>query len=380
MAGSFKPDVSRTRRPFDDAYTPPGWVYSDEGLFRREHEEIFARTWLCVGHVSRLANPGDYFLVSLPPESIILVADQSGQPHAFYNVCRHRGTRLVNESHGSCKGFLCPYHSWNYGLDGRLLAAPNMNATKGFDKSEFPLNEIRLEKFNGFLFINLDNDAEPLCKVYDDFPDMTRFGTDELVRVGHHSYDVNANWKLICENYHECYHCALAHPQLHRLSEPADFPSHQHVGRHFTGGPMAIKKEFNTMSMSGKTDRIPLPGSKESDKNLVYYFNMFPTFLYSIAADYVLTHYIWPTGPQSCYIETDWFCAKEQMAHPGFTADDAIEFWDMTNKQDWALCETAQKGLGSRGHKPGRYNEIESCVHDFDRWYVETMFGSEPPA
>ncbi|NNF15573.1 MAG: aromatic ring-hydroxylating dioxygenase subunit alpha [Gammaproteobacteria bacterium] len=371
------PDVSRTAREFADAYTLPGWVYSDATLHQREHEKIFCRYWLCAGHVSRLANPGDYFLVNLGPESLIFVADQNALPHAFYNVCRHRGTRLVNEPHGRCRGFLCPYHAWNYGLDGSLLAAPNMQDVKGFDKSSFPLNEITLEVFNGFLFFNLDKKAPPLQQVYSDFPDMTRFGTDELVRVGYHDYQVNANWKLICENYHECYHCALAHPQLHRLSDVAEFPQHEHVGRNFTGGPMALKPEFNTMTMSGRTQRKPLPGTTSADHRLIYYFNCYPTFLYSLAADYILTHYIWPTGPQSCYIETEWFCAKEQMAEADFCADDAIEFWDITNQQDWALCENAMQGLQSRGHLPGRYSPQESCVHDFDRWYVETMFGAE---
>lgn len=371
--------LAQTNRDFSEAFTPPGWIFWDEALARKEHEVIFTKMWVCVGHVSRLAKPGDYFLVNLEPESIIVIADQNGEPNAFFNVCRHRGTRMLHEASGSCRGILCPYHAWRYGLDGKLMAAPNMNDVKDFDKKDFPLHQVRVESFNGFLFINLDPDAAPVAEVYADFPDMTRYGTDDLVRVGHHNYHVDANWKLIVENYHECYHCAPAHPQLHRISEGTDYPEHEAVGEGFTGGPMGIKPEFNTMTLSGTTKNKMLPGLTEEDRSLVFYFNLFPSMLYSLAPDYLLVHYVFPTGPTTCYIETEWFCAPEQMEEPDFSTDDMIEFWHMTNLQDWKLCENAMQGLRSRGHKPGRYNPEESCVHDFDRWYVTTMFGEQTP-
>ena len=159
-------DLGRTDLPLEDAFTPPGWIYWDPETYSREQSRIFGRDWLCAGHQSRLANPGDYFLVNCGRESVILAADQNGTAHAFYNVCRHRGTRIVNDRSGSCRAFKCPYHAWAYALDGSLIAAPTMDNVKGFDKADYPLREVRLETWNGFLFICLDPDTPPMNEVY----------------------------------------------------------------------------------------------------------------------------------------------------------------------------------------------------------------------
>lgn len=372
---STTPDVRQTDRKFGEALTPPGWVFHDRGLYEREINEIYSRMWLAAGHHTRLAKPGDFFLVNIGPESIIIVADKSGQPRAFYNFCRHRGTRMVTAPSGSCRVFKCPYHNWAYGLDGELLAAPTMDDVNGFDKADYPLRELRLESMYGFLFINLDDEAESLQQAFSDFPDLSRYGTESLTRVGHHDYHVDANWKLICENYNECYHCSLAHPQLHRVSSYRAFPEHDVTGRHFNGGPMGLKEGYNTLTVSGVTSNPPLPGISAEEKRMVHYFNVYPNFLFSLAPDYVMAHYLWPTGPETVYIETEWFCSPEQMEHRDFDASDAIDFWDLTNRQDWALCENAQQGLRSRGHVPGPYHPSESGVHAFDQWYVRRMFG-----
>ena len=377
MAGPVElTDLKGTDCPFEHALTPPGRYYHDAGVFDLEMERIFSRSWLCAGHVSRLAETGDYFVVDLGSDSVILVADETATPRAFHNVCRHRGSRLVDGPGGRCKDFGCPYHAWRYGLDGRLKAAPQMQDTEGFDRNDWPLRAVRLEVFEGLLFVNLDDDAPPVAQVYADFPDMTRFDTTGLVRVGRHDYDVNANWKLVCENYNECYHCALAHPQLHRISVEAGLAGFDHRGKHFTGGPMRLKSGFTSATATGTSARTPLPGLCDADKDLVYYFNLYPNLLYSLAPDYVMTHYLWPTGPGSVRIETEWFCSPDQVAQPGFDASDAIDFWDTTNRQDWTLCENAQKGLGSRGHRPGRYQAGERCVHDFDRWWAKALTGT----
>lgn len=367
-------DTSGTDRDFADALTPPGWVFWDRELYGREQREIFESGWLCAGHVSRLANPGDYFSVKVGDESIILAADSRGKPNAFYNVCRHRGTRIVSEGSGNCRSFKCPYHAWAYALDGKLIAAPTMDDVKGFEKSSYPLRPVRHASWNGFLFICLDPATPPIESVFSDFPDLSYLGLEKLVRVGHHQYDAATNWKLISENYNECYHCSVAHPQLSRISDDRDFPQYSHSGRHFTGGPMSIRPEFNTMTTTGRTERARLPGSLESEKHLIFYFDIYPNFLLSIAPDYMLTHYLWPTGPESVHIESEWFFAAEQIEAPGFDPADAIEFWDTTNRQDWALCENALRGLRSRGHRPGRYHSWEGSVHQFDRWYVRKMF------
>lgn len=366
--------LALTATDFETASTPPGWIFWDPDLYARDIEEIFKKMWLCVGHASRLNKPGEYFLVDVGNESIIVLADEKGQGHAFYNVCRHRGTRILSADSGRCRRLLCPYHAWSYGLDGTLKAAPLMDETPGFDKAEYALREVRLDTFMGFLFINLDAEAQPLATQFAGLPDFARFRFPELVRVGFHNYDVATNWKLINENYHECYHCAIAHPQLHRISHFGQLAGEDSGGENFVGGPMAIKEQFNTMTTEGVTDRPPLTGASEEDQQMVHYFNLLPNFLLSVAPDYVLTHYIRPRGPENVYIETEWFCSPQQVAEKGFDATDAIEFWDTTNKQDWLLCENALLGLKSAGHEQGPYQAGETGSHRFDRWYIEKMF------
>lgn len=366
--------LAATARDFDQALTPPGQIFCDPELYQRDLDTIFYRMWLCVGHASRLAVAGDFFLVEVGTESIIVVADRDGNANAFLNVCRHRGSRITTQASGNCRGFSCPYHAWHYDLNGKLKVAPQMDTVDGFARNDYPLIGVRLESFMGFLFINLSADAEPLDRAFADFPDFTRYRFPELVRVARHDYDVQSNWKLVCENYHECYHCRNAHPQLHRVSHYGNQGNGDCSGRNFIGGPMAIRDGFNTMTHSGLTDRAPFPGCTEADRRTVHYFNLLPNFLLSIAPDYVLTHHIWPRGPERVYIESDWFCSPDQASTPGFDASDAVDFWDVTNRQDWTLCENALRGLRSAGHRPGRYQSGEDCAHRFDQWYVKTLF------
>jgi Rieske 2Fe-2S family protein len=370
----FGAAVAATARPFATAETPPGRLFWDPALYQRDLDEIFGRMWLCVGHQSRITEPGEFFSVEFGTESILVVRGDDRQTRAFLNVCRHRGTRVSLEAGGRCRGFLCPYHAWHYGLDGRLRAAPGMDEVAGFRREDFPLIEVRLDTFLGFLFINLSADAEPLADAYADFPDLDRYRLHDLQRVARHDYDVASNWKLICENYHECYHCGIAHPQLHRISDYGALQNDDSSGRLFVGGPMAIKQGFRSMTMDGGSRREPFDGLTDADRRKVLYFNLLPNFLLSIAPDYVLTHHIWPRGAEQVYIETEWFCSPEQIAADGFDIADAEEFWDTTNKQDWALCENALKGLKSRRHRPGRYHTGEDCAHRFDQWYVRQMF------
>ncbi len=367
-------ELLNTGADFERAMTPPGWIFWDPQLYARDIDELFQKMWLCVGHRSRLDGPGSYFLVEVGAESVIVVADETGRSHAFFNVCRHRGTRIVAEAAGQRTGFSCPYHAWTYGLDGTLRAAPHMDTVANFDKKDYSLHAVRLDEFMGFLFINFDENAAPLANTFADLPDFSRFDIPNLVRAGYRDYEVESNWKVICENYHECYHCPVAHPQLHRISDFGGLCDADERGSNWVGGPMAIKAAFNTLTTSGITDRKPFSGCVGDDRRFVHYINLLPNFLLSMCADYVLTHHVWPRGPEHVYIETEWYFSKTQTEAPNFDPTDAIEFWDVTNKQDWALCENAMKGLKSRSQVPGRYQTGESCAHFFDQWYVRRMF------
>lgn len=365
-----------TDQPFSEALTPPGWVFHDEALFQRELREIFSKQWLCVGHRSRLQARGDYLVRSYGSESVLVVRSEDDGLKAFHNVCRHRGTRLVNTSEGQSRRFTCAYHGWSYKNDGCLAAAPGMDERPDFKLEDYPLAKLQITEWNGFLFINADQNAPPPESFWPEFPDLSRLNLGSLERVARHDYTAETNWKLVAENYNECYHCAIAHPQLHRVSAERGITGYDdHSGKNFTGGPMALREGLNTMTHSGVTTRNPLPGTLDKERDLIFYFCLYPNFFLSIAPDYVLTHYLWPKSPSSLYLESEWYCHPDQISAEGFDASDAVEFWDTTNQQDWKLCETAFKGLGSSAHKPGPYHPWESSVHDFDRWYVRTMFG-----
>jgi Rieske 2Fe-2S family protein len=267
---------------------------------------------------------------------------------------------------------VCPYHSWSYNLDGSLLAAPQMN--DDFRKENFSLVPVRLEAFYGFLFANLDESSASLASHFAQLPDLSRFRMADLVCGKRIEYDVAANWKLLCENYSECYHCANAHPQLHKISEPMPRGSRKsEEGDCFNGGPMLLRAGIDTMSMSGKTTLPLIPGLTHDDSRYVYYYVVYPNMFLSPHPDYVLTHTAWPVSPERTRVVCEWLFTKEAVVQKDFDPHDVVEFWDVTNRQDWSLCERAQAGVSSRGFRQGPYQPTEDCVHTFDRWYAEKL-------
>ena len=205
------------------AMTLPADRYISQENFDRERERFFARGWIGVGRTEWIASAGDYFLAEPAGESLIVTRDRSGAVHAFYNVCRHRGTKMCTQSTGRFVGSIqCPYHAWTYGLDGALNAARNMDDVPGFDRGDFPLKEARVALWDGFIFVNLTPEPEPFERTFAPLIDrFSRWDLDRL-RTGHSiEYDLACNWKLVFQNYSECYHCPLVHPQLDKLS-PSD--------------------------------------------------------------------------------------------------------------------------------------------------------------
>jgi len=358
------------RKPFEQASTLPGKVFHSPDICADELDRIFGRMWLAVGREEDIPEPGNYLTCDIGPESILLLRDHDGVARAFYNVCRHRGTRLGSDGEErKLKGIQCPYHAWTYGLDGCLTAAPLMEATPGFSKADYPLVPVGLDTWEGFLFVNLDESSASLTSQIAGLPDLSRFHLSALRRGKRIAYNVAANWKLIGENYNECYHCAHVHPQLQRVTHYLS-GGRSRSGPNLTGGPMTLNEGCTTMTMSGTSRRSPFPDLDPEDYRNVQYFHLFPNLLLSILPDYVVTHTVWPVGTAQSRVVCEWFFSSASMAGEDFDPSDAVEFWDVTNKQDWVLCETAQKGVQSRGYRPGRYQAGERCVHDFDRWYL----------
>jgi glycine betaine catabolism A len=368
MAVFVKPSVGAS------AYTLPQRYYASEEMFRTEIGRLFHRQWTCVGRAEQLEQPGDYFLAEIVGESLILVRGRDGAIRAFFNVCRHRGTRICTEERGQFGGSIqCPYHAWTYGLDGQLVAARYMRDTPGFDRREYPLHAAALAEWEGFLFVNLAREPEPFEIAF--APLIGKFGAWQIhdLRLAQRvEYDVRANWKMIVQNYSECYHCPVIHPALVQLSPPTSGRNDMSAGP-FLGGYMSLNETISSLTVDGRTVRPPLGTVSGADLERVYYYSIFPNMLLSLHPDYVMAHMLWPQGPGRTRVVCEWYFDPRTMAEPGFDAGDAVEFWDMTNRQDWRVCELSQLGVGSLAYTPGPYADAESLLRAFDVEYLRAM-------
>ncbi len=353
--------------------TLAGDYYTSPDIFAAETERIFSRRWFCAGHASRIPRAGDYFSLEAFGESILLVRGEQAKVHAWYNVCRHRGTRLCEQSEGRFgKSIQCPYHAWTYALDGRLIGAPLMKDADGFDKADFPLPPVSMRLWEGFIFLNLSESPRPFEA--DFAPLLGKFADWNLPLLepaGRAVYDVAANWKFIFENYNECYHCPPAHPQLAKIS-PSNSGGNDLVEGPVLGGFMLIEGA-DSLTLSGNACALPVGDLKPEDHRRVYYYSIFPNMLLSLHPDYVMFHTVTPVSPERSRITCEWLFHPQAFGRPGFNPQDGMDFWDMTNKQDWRVCELSQKGVRSRVYRPSPYSPRETLPAAFDRYYLGVL-------
>ncbi len=357
------------------AHTLPGRLYTSPEVLAEEREKIFARGWNCVGRSSRLAAPGDFFVREIAGESIIVLRDREGTLRAFFNICRHRGTRLCREESGQFGATIqCSYHAWTYSTDGRLVGAPHMQDAADFDKSEYPLHQAALAEWEGFLFVSLSEKPAPFEK---DWAAMkgrfSRFGLPGLV-VGHKvTYDVRANWKLVFQNYSECLHCPTIHPKLATVL-PYQSGANDLTEGPFLGGYMEIKAPNESATMSGRAcGRVVSGDLPEEDRKRGFYYSLMPNLLLSLHPDYVNFYLIHPVDVNRTRVESEWLFHPDTVADPANNISDGVEFWDLTNRQDWDIVEQSQLGISSRRYRPGPYSPRESVPAAWDREYLKLM-------
>jgi Rieske 2Fe-2S family protein len=368
-------DLARTMQPLERATMLPPRAFSDPGVLDWELDQLF-RGWVCVGHVAAVSEPGSFITRELGPDSVLVIGGEDGTPRAFLNVCRHRGARIVSEREGNVRKRLrCPYHAWSYGLDGSLRAAPHMDEVEDFEFGCWGLLEVRLEVVGGLVLIDLSGDAPPAAEHVGELSEhLRRYRVADLERVDSRDYDVAANWKGIAENYNECLHCPGVHPELQALSDYMSGEELRGAGA-WCGGSMTLRDGAETMALengSGHTNgRPPIAGLSADEARTVLYFALFPNALVSLHPDYVMLHTLWPREPGRTEIVCEWFFEPETIARDGFDGSDAIGFWDLVNRQDWYVCELAQKGVATRGYVAGRYSAEEVDVHAFDLMVAE---------
>jgi Rieske 2Fe-2S family protein len=368
---TFKP---RAALP-DTAQTLPTRYYTDPAIFGRERERFYRQMWIGVGRLDDIPESGRWITRELDDDRIFIVRTGAGADvRAFHNVCRHRGTQLCDGDQGVFAGGIrCPYHAWTYDLEGRLIGAPHMDGSPGFNRAELPLASVGAAVWDGFVFVNLSGSAAPLADQLAELPQTFRAWQMGGLRRAHQViYDVRANWKLIVQNYNECLHCPTLHPALNKLSHYLS-GENEPLRPGYMGGRMDLSPDAQTMSMTGQSSRRPLPGLSEEERRRVYYYSVFPNLMIAPHPDYVLTHVLWPLAPDRTRITCDWLVHPAELARPDFDLSDATAFWDMTNRQDWRVCELAQAGISSRGYQPGPYSNREDLLYAFDRYIVETL-------
>jgi len=331
-------------------------------------EKLYFESWICAGRKEQIAETGDYFLREVGGESIIITRDGSGAPRAFYNVCRHRGTRMCTVPEGKLPGRIqCPYHGWSYGLDGGLVGAPHMDEFT-FSHQDYPLRAAGCDVWDGHVFIHLGKTPEPLENHLADLPQKFAHWEMEDLRLHKRMvYDVKANWKLVILNYNECLHCPVLHPALNRLTDYLGADNEAPTSS-YVGGAMGFRGGAETMSVDGRRRRNYLPALTGEERKRVCYYTIYPNLLLSLHPDYMMTHTLWPKSVDRTAIVCEWHFHPTEMARPDFQANDAIDFWDQTNREDWGIVELSQAGIQSRAYTPGPYSSREELLHIFDEW------------
>jgi glycine betaine catabolism A len=361
-------------RELEACLSPPGRTlprpaYTSEDVLAWERERFLEGSWTCVGRATDLGGPGDQRAVQVGGEAILLVRDRKGALRGFFNTCRHRGHELL-----PCGGpvvnrtaIRCPYHSWTYALDGRYKTAPSFVDRPDWRKAD-PDNGLvpaRVEEWGGWAFVNASSDAPELAEHLGNLTEtLAPYEPERLEAAATHEYEIKANWKLIAENYHECYHCTNIHPELCRVTPPDSGRAFEPTGL-VVGGNMELMDHAETMSLTGESGGVVLRGLGGEARRTVLYLHAVPNLLISAHPDYVMTHRLDPVAPGLTRVECQWLFPPEATSRGGFNPAYAVEFWDITNRQDWAACEGVQRGAAGRGYRQGPLSEAEGNVWQF---------------
>ena len=353
----------------------PRDAYLDAEWWQREREKVFYDQWAYVGRAELWPAPGTFRVFDLCGESIVVVRDRRGELRGHLNLCRHRGSRLLCDEGSVRNSIRCPYHGWTYALDGELIAAPFVS----FD--DIPVTARRLhgvavDEWGGFVFVRL-SPGETLSEQLGRVPErLQRYPLAELRIARTISYDVAANWKVLLENYNECYHCAGVHPELCRI-----VPAFKRKGGANLDWERGIphREGAFTFTFSGTSLRAPFVTLNDDERVRHNGELIYPNFMLSLSADHVAAFALWPKGPEQTHVVCDFLFDPNEMAMPYFDPSDAAEFWDLVNRQDWAICESVQSGMHSRAFRFGYYAPMEDASLDIRR-YIAARLGSDAVA
>jgi Rieske 2Fe-2S family protein len=376
--------------------------YTDAAIFERDMERVFRRRWILAGLETQIPHPGDYQMYTLGPDEILLLRDDDGSINALFNVCTHRGSRLCLEAQGHVKMLVCPYHQWVFHRSGALRAARLTGPD--FDTSAHGLATAHVRVVEGLIFICLAEEPPPFEDIEQNIgPHLAPLELAGAALAYHQRYDLRANWKLIVENFHECYHCPGTHPEYcavsswaasinkpkpeyhdayskKRIAEwqalglPTDF-----VGmtddRQFYVGRMPQREGFVTQSLDGAPVGLPLGRLPSQDVGYVG-MAIWPNLFFEAPGDYAVIMQLTPIGPNQSAVDMYWLVHPDSPKQPGYDVQRVIEVWKATGEQDWELSVNNQRGIESTRYRPGSYVRgygLEEPLIQFVEWYLREI-------
>lgn len=382
--------------------------YCDNEIFHTDFRKIFSTKWILVDHASRIEEKGQYFLFEIANESIIITRESPDQISAYFNVCRHRGSRICSNNEGRTNLFVCPYHGWSYGLDGSLIAARLM--PEDFDPQSNSLHRCHVKVFHDFIFINLsEGDAPDFDKEFAEFdPFLESHGFKETKVAFRKSYPTDANWKLVVENFLECYHCVPSHPEFCSLHDPEALvamgagPSSgpkeavekfairlkaweekaASLGRHLGGiDDGATSSHLRALAQRPHKEGIlsetpdgkpvaPLMGSRKDFDGGRMYVSFGPFNHIVVTNDFAIVFRFTPRDTMKTDVDLTWLVDKSAEE---IDIDRMIWAWDVTTLQDKKIIEDNQAGIRSSRYRPGQYSKQENRVVTFVDWYLHKL-------
>ncbi|MFJ6127867.1 aromatic ring-hydroxylating dioxygenase subunit alpha [Streptomyces griseoviridis] len=362
--------------------TLPGRYYTDPEIFRQEQEHLFESMWFCAVRGADLAGPGAFRTVQVGRENVLVTRSRSGELRAFLNICRHRGARLCGEESGQVRRTLqCPYHAWTYDLDGTLIAAPNLIKMPDVDRVAYGLIKVAVREWLGYAWVCLaaeppsfeDTVMRAAVERLGDAAAIGHYGAEDLALGRRVTYDVRANWKLIVENFMECYHCATIHPELVEvLPEFAD----GYAAQYYVGHGAEFGEGVRGFTVDGSEGFARLPDVADDQDRRYYAITVKPTVFVNLVPDHVILHRMFPLAADRTVVECDWLYAP-QVVESGADVSRSVELFHRVNEQDFAACERTQPAMASRAYREGGVlvpNEHHIAI--FHEWLLERLGGA----
>ncbi|WP_156365353.1 aromatic ring-hydroxylating oxygenase subunit alpha [Sciscionella sediminilitoris] len=373
--------TASTALPSSLIRTMPGYSYTESETFALEQARIFEQYWFCAIRSADLPNPGSFRNVQVGRESVLVVRGRDKKLRAFLNVCRHRGAKLCTEESGEVRRSLqCPYHAWTYGLDGKLVAAPNLSSMADIDRTEFGLIGVHLQEWLGYAWVCLADEPPSFSETVMGAV-AERMGDENAVEEWHIedlalgkriTYDVAANWKLIIENFMECYHCATIHPELTEvLPEFAD----GYAAQYYVGHGAEFGAEVGGFTVDGSEGFDRLTDVGEDHDRRYYAITVNPQVFLNLVPDHVILHRMFPVSVNRTIVECDWLYDRS-VVDSGADLSASFELFHRVNQQDFDACERCQPTMSSRAYgNGGVLVPSEHHIGAFHEWVSKQLAG-----